>query len=64
MSDAPAAKITVTENGPYMVAAGTPLHDKDGNAIETSGNYFLCRCGGSSSKPFCDVTHLKNNFVG
>jgi len=24
----------------------------------------LCRCGGSSTKPFCNGTHLKNNFKG
>ena len=47
-----------------MVEAGTPIFDKDGSAIATDGNYYLCRCGASKSKPFCDGSHIALGFVG
>lgn len=58
MSDSP-LKITVIATGPYKVEAGCSLTDAEGKAIETREGkaVFLCRCGQSSNKPFCDGTH-------
>ena len=64
MSDQTPNKITVTDGGPYMVEDGIPIYDHEGNAIAATGVYFMCRCGGSKSKPFCDGTHKTNNFNG
>lgn len=52
-------KITISETGPYRVEAGTELHDAQGNRVETADGkaFFLCRCGRSANKPFCDGTH-------
>ena len=61
-SDAP--KVTITDGGPYMVDESIPIYDHDGNLIQTEGVYYMCRCGGSKNKPFCDGTHNKNNFNG
>ncbi|HVL96605.1 MAG TPA: CDGSH iron-sulfur domain-containing protein [Solirubrobacteraceae bacterium] len=62
MSD---ARITATENGPYKVQGDFELVDQDGNPIETTrSTIFLCRCGGSTNKPFCDGTHSKIGFRG
>jgi CDGSH-type Zn-finger protein len=61
------ADVTVvpTENGPYKVTGPIELLDPDGNAIPVPNHtIFLCRCGGSSSKPFCDGTHSKIGFQG
>lgn len=58
-------RITVTENGPYKVQGPVELLDQSGNPVEAdSGTIFLCRCGGSSTKPFCDGTHSKIGFQG
>ena len=57
--------ITPTENGPYKVTGPVELIDPDGNPINAPGQtVFLCRCGGSTNKPFCDGTHSKIGFQG
>ena len=60
-------KITVTRNGPYQVTgdlAELELHDAGGNAYTLAGQkrVFLCRCGGSTTKPFWDGQHSKLGF--
>ncbi len=58
-------QIVPTENGPYKVTGPIELVDPDGNPIPTRGEtIFLCRCGGSTNKPFCDGTHSKIGFQG
>lgn len=55
--------IKARENGPYLVTGTVTLTDCDGNAYTVSGtNMSLCRCGGSSGKPFCDGSHRVNGF--
>ncbi len=55
------AKITPTQDGPYKVEEGH-LFDDDGNPIESKPVMFLCRCGQSQNKPFCDASHKKVDF--
>jgi 3-phenylpropionate/trans-cinnamate dioxygenase ferredoxin subunit len=58
-------QVMATENGPYKVTGEIELVDHEGNAIATRGlTVFLCRCGGSTNKPFCDGTHSKIGFEG
>ena len=68
----------MTKDGPYHVEGGVPLSrqviepDEDGASwewregepFEVRTTYRLCRCGGSSNKPFCDATHERNGFDG
>jgi 3-phenylpropionate/trans-cinnamate dioxygenase ferredoxin subunit len=63
----PAVTITATDNGPYKVAGPIELFDHEGNPVPAPGGgdtVFLCRCGGSTNKPFCDGTHSKIGFQG
>lgn len=55
--------ITPTDNGPYLVEGNGTLLDPEGNEYEVRDTFALCRCGHSSTKPFCDGTHEKANFA-
>ena len=57
-------KITPTNNGPYLVEGSVRVVDADGTEYDLSEQttIYLCRCGGSRSKPFCDGTHETLNF--
>lgn len=63
MSD---VKITISRNGSLKVEGDVALLDADGNAVETREGkpFYLCRCGQSSNKPFCDGTHKQVEFDG
>lgn len=55
--------ITPLENGPYLVRGPVKIVDPDGNQFRvTRETVALCRCGGSTTKPFCDGTHSKIGF--
>ncbi len=57
------AKITVKQNGPYLVEGDVELYDWNGKRYQIAKRPFaLCRCGGSTTKPFCDGTHSKIGF--
>ncbi|HEY0777795.1 MAG TPA: CDGSH iron-sulfur domain-containing protein [Gemmatirosa sp.] len=62
--------ITVRENGPFVIAgddmARVRLVDAQGQTVSTEGRkaIALCRCGASTTKPFCDGTHSKIGFRG
>ena len=55
--------IKIRDNGPYVVEGDFTLTDAQGNPIEVVKK-ALCRCGGSTTKPFCDGTHSKIGFQG
>jgi CDGSH-type Zn-finger protein len=73
------AAVEVTPGGPYHVTGGIPLFrvrkiagPKKGSftewekyeQISTEGEYWLCRCGHSTDKPFCTGMHEKVGFDG
>jgi CDGSH-type Zn-finger protein len=71
-------RIVVHPNGPYRVLGGVPLAVQtittnargeswewtQGRSFPVEAEYFLCRCGRSANKPFCDNSHLTAGFEG
>lgn len=56
-------RITPTEDGPYRVEGATSITRlRDGATHDMPARAFLCRCGGSNRKPFCDGTHKRIGF--
>lgn len=56
--------IKIRDNGPYVVEGDdVKLVDAAGNEVPMIKR-ALCRCGGSTTKPFCDGTHSKIGFQG
>ncbi len=71
-------KVTATPNGPYHVSGinriiwrevvktseGEPIAWRDrGVVADADEEYWLCRCGNSANKPFCDESHRRVGFV-
>lgn len=54
--------IRVNDNGPYKVEGTVTLVDAEGNEYQKKEKYYLCRCGHSKNKPFCDGSHSKEGF--
>lgn len=56
-------RISTYDNGPYLVSGPVIIQDADGNEYPIKKQTVaLCRCGGSTNKPFCDGTHSKIGF--
>ncbi len=78
MTDQQSPRIRVQPNGPYLVGGdvaltrrdpvrsehGEPMTWQTTDRLGRRSTAALCRCGGSSSKPFCDGTHTRNGFDG
>lgn len=62
MAESEKIVITPTDNGPYHVQGRIRLITAGGREIEVEDEAWLCRCGGSRDKPFCDGTHSEIGF--
>ncbi len=57
-------RITPTENGPLKVEGTVTITSPDGTIIKEADKAFLCRCGFSEKKPFCDGSHSRKGWQG
>ena len=56
-------KISLYEDGPYLVTGSFQLLDAEGEGFSIEKETIaLCRCGASTRKPFCDGTHSEIGF--
>ena len=57
--------ITVRQHGPYLVEGdNVTVVDWNGHEYRPANRarFALCRCCGSTTKPFCDGTHSRVGF--
>ena len=52
-----ASVIELEEPGPYHVSGGVCVAREDGEVLAETDEVWLCRCGKSGTKPFCDGSH-------
>jgi hypothetical protein len=55
----PQAIVVVEDNGPIRITGNILLRDSKRDITDNPGEIFLCRCGRSQNKPFCDESHKK-----
>lgn len=51
-----------TPDGPLHVSGPFEIRGRDGGSVFRGTDVWLCRCGGSGNKPFCDGTHARIGF--
>jgi CDGSH-type Zn-finger protein len=58
-------KIKLIPNGSIKLESGSfEITRSDGQVDKKDAPFFLCRCGQSKTKPYCDGSHKTNGFVG
>jgi CDGSH-type Zn-finger protein len=58
-------RIELIRNGPArLMTERLEIKLLDGKVIERTGDVYLCRCGHSKTKPFCDGSHATSGFKG
>ena len=56
-------QLSTLDNGPYLVRGSVTIVDAEGHQYNPDKETVaLCRCGASTTKPFCDGTYSKVGF--
>jgi uncharacterized Fe-S cluster protein YjdI len=55
--------IVLRPDGPLVVEGPVRIELSRGEVLQVTDQAFLCRCGGSANKPFCDGTHKRIGFT-
>lgn len=62
--DDKSATFRVNAGGPLEVTGKFRIVNTAGRIIESEETVYLCRCGASRNKPFCDDSHKRSGFSG
>ena len=64
-ADPSPASVTIKclADGPLEVAGEVEVLASDGSVIKQTATSYLCRCGHSANKPFCDGAHKREGFT-
>ncbi|MEL6345179.1 MAG: CDGSH iron-sulfur domain-containing protein [Myxococcota bacterium] len=54
--------VKVYDGGPLEVAGPVTLMSASGRPAKTDSPMWLCRCGNSKNRPFCDGSHTSEGF--
>lgn len=58
------ANVEIQNDGPLKVQGVAVCRNSRGEPVAVPETMFLCRCGASQNKPFCDGSHRKTGFSG
>ena len=56
-------KVRPTRDGPLCVEGNLEICTASGRTVSRETKAFLCRCGHSQDKPYCDGSHKKAGFT-
>jgi CDGSH-type Zn-finger protein/uncharacterized Fe-S cluster protein YjdI len=56
--------VTALKNGPLQLDGNLEIVSGTGHTLDRVTQTFLCRCGHSNNKPYCDGSHRKAGFTG
>ena len=56
-------EVSPLPNGPLKIAGNLEVVSGTGRTLNRVTQTFLCRCGQSKNKPYCDGSHKAAGFV-
>jgi CDGSH-type Zn-finger protein/uncharacterized Fe-S cluster protein YjdI len=57
-----ALRVIALKDGPLQVEGNMEICSGTGRTVNRTDKAWLCRCGGSQNKPYCDGTHKRIGF--
>ena len=55
--------VTPLPDGPLKLEGAVEIVSGTGRTVDRQASAFLCRCGASANKPYCDGTHKRVGFT-